>query len=493
MRLSPANLLWGKHARSFLLVIATLALLLTSLGARELWTQEHRWADIVSHMFQTNDFLHPWLNGQPYYDKPLLSYWLISGTAILTGKLSTWALRLPSAVAGIIAIGAIVSLGKQLKNRELGLLAGWMLLTTFYFLFWARTSSADMLNMAGTLCAVSWYFEKKPVPRFLNYSIFYLIIAFTALCKGLIAPVVVVLVILPDLLKNGQWRKHLRPALFLAALPALILYLLPFWVSAKTGGTHYQENGLMLVWRENVLRYFQPFDHKGPIYTYFLYLPVYLLPWTLFFIPSLATFRKRLMSTSVLILFVFLTLSGSRRDYYILPVVPFALLMSADWILAEGVRSRRCQLAGWLALISATLFFLFFCILQPLYYKANSLEAFSIHLKQEAEKTRPWWQWKVVLLDPQSKLRFYLGLPADTALNEIQGKDRASLTEADLRHNWSFLTSEKPVQPTIYITREAWKVPLQHLLGSHYRIIENPPCHCRHSSASRPVAFIGDR
>ena len=78
------------------------------LGAREIWTQEHRWADIVSGMFYRHDFLHPYLGETRYYDKPLLSYWLIAIIAAITGDLSTWALRIPSALAGLLAIWSIV-------------------------------------------------------------------------------------------------------------------------------------------------------------------------------------------------------------------------------------------------------------------------------------------------------------------------------------------------------------------------------------------------
>lgn len=363
MRHTWAEILWGKQAKFIYLLIASLVILFSCLGSHEIWTQEHRWADIVSAMLYHHDFLHPSLNGADYYDKPLLSYWLIVVFSYVTGELTTWSMRLPSALAGLLAIGSIYSLGSHLKDRRLGLLAGWMLLTTFYFLFWARTSSADMLNMAGTLFAVAWYFSTKAKARFFDYVIFFLILAVTALCKGLVAPVVAVLVIVPDLLMQSEWKKHLRFSIILAVIPAAIVYMLPFWLSAYVSNASYGENGLVLVYRENILRFFQPFDHKGPIYTYFIFLPVYLLPWTVFFIPALFAIKSRwkTMSTnskwliwSVLILFVFFTLSGSRRNYYVLPLVPFAILLTADWIL-EGVATLKRNI--WSGRVAITFFY----------------------------------------------------------------------------------------------------------------------------------------
>lgn len=67
------NRLWGPEAKlSFLLFLGSV-LLFTSLASRELWTQEHRWADIVAGMFYRADFFHPYLGENFYYDKSGLS------------------------------------------------------------------------------------------------------------------------------------------------------------------------------------------------------------------------------------------------------------------------------------------------------------------------------------------------------------------------------------------------------------------------------------
>src|SRR5437762_514839 len=134
MRLSIiAESLWGNKAKFSYLLLAAVLLIFTFLGSRDIWTQEHRWADIVFGMFYRNDFLHPYLGKSDYYDKPLLSYWLIVLFAKLNNELTNWTLRLPSAFAGLLAIWSIYRLGMSLKNKQLGLLSGWLLLTTYYF------------------------------------------------------------------------------------------------------------------------------------------------------------------------------------------------------------------------------------------------------------------------------------------------------------------------------------------------------------------------
>lgn len=498
MRRSWADKLWGEHGRLVYLGLAAILMLLTCLGSREIWTQEHRWADIVAAMFAHHDFLHPSLNGNDYYDKPLLSYWLIAGIASLYGKLTTWALRLPSAVAGLLAIGSIYSLGTHLKSKRLGLLAGWMLVTTFYFIFWARTSSADMLNMAGTLFAVAWYFAKKNKPNFFTYLVFFLILVITALCKGLVGPAVAVIAVGVDILLQRSLRQHLRWILLPALIPALIVYALPFWASTYFTDHHYQENGLLLVYRENILRYFHPFDHQGPLYTYFLFLPIYLLPWTVFFLPALWSIKARWQTCSintkwlvwtVFILFVFFTLSGSRRNYYILPVVPFALLLTADWIL---MTVKRNVLAGRMAMTFFVLFFLSLALFQPLYNWGGGLDQFAKQLKQVTEQRHPWHTWQFVMLDPESKVRFYLALAPEVKNYPIEGNDRQAQTSASLLKAWPFLRAAKYKRDTIYISRQQYAELLQHILPNYTVVAAQPGLSDRilQKEANLPVAFI---
>ncbi|HVE44362.1 MAG TPA: glycosyltransferase family 39 protein [Gammaproteobacteria bacterium] len=482
---------WGEQARLRYLLIAAAALLFCCLGSREIWTQEHRWADIVFGMFYRNDFLHPYLGQATYYDKPLLSYWLIAAVAKISGALTTWSLRLPSVLAGMLAITSIYSLGKSTQNRSVGLLAGWLLLTTFYFVFWARTSSADMLNLGGSLCAIAWYYAKREQPTYFNYTVFFLIIALTALCKGLVGVIVPIIGVLVDIVLAKSWRRHLRPALFLSILPALVIYILPFLASSYIGGETYTGNGLYLVYKENILRYFHPFDHEGPLYTYFIYLPVYLMPWFVFFVPALFTLRSRFrtmaygprwVAWTLLCVFLFFTASGSRRSYYVLPVVPFAILFIASWLYDS--REKYQKLAGTVVILSFTLLFLVIDLVPAWYFSQVGAVPFAAALKKEAVRIRPWDQWQVVMLDAESKLSFYLQLPPQTKNFDIKG-DRNVQTAAQLQEAWPIL-AHKPAR-TIFVTRQRYAP----LLREYFRGYKEVAVRSRFSEGvDVPVAFV---
>ena len=484
--------LWGPRARLGWLLGAAVALLLVMLAGRELWTLEARWADICWRMIYSGDYVHPNLGGLPYYDKPLLSYWLMILIARLSGGLSVWALRLPSVLAGLLALWCTFDVGRQLIDRRSAFLAGWMLATTHFFIFWSRTASADMLNLGGIMAAVAWYVRRRDTPGFTTAAIFFLILAVTSLFKGLVGAVVPVLVIAPHLCAARRWRRYRLPSVLLAAVPAVVVYLAPFWASTYFGSGAATDAtaaaGLYQVYRENILRYFAPFDHRDPVYTYLLYGPIYMLPWTVFVVPTLWTLPRRWsdlpagvrwMAWSTLLIFVFFTLSGSRRSYYILPLVPFATLVTAEWVSAALGRnpgwSRRLGVA--VALAYAALF-LFANVLVALYYSGGGSPAFGRELRAQATAVHPWEAWKIVSLDARDKLVLYveparpIEMIAAPPRGDAGGDAERSCTADELLTAWPLLRERRP--DTILITRAAYLDKLAaHLVG--YRLVRTPP------------------
>jgi 4-amino-4-deoxy-L-arabinose transferase-like glycosyltransferase len=397
----------GVIKRNWLLFFAAFAVIFFMLGGKELWTQEIRWANICQQMLVRHDFLHPFLFNHEYYDKPLLSYWLILGFSYLLGTLNAIALRLPSAIAGLAVIWSVYYLGSKLISEQVGRIAAWLLVATDFFVFWSRVASTDMLNVAGIMLAVVWYAAKKGKPSFFNYAVFFLIVSLASLCKGPIAAVLTFIAILPDLFANNNWRKHLRCSFFAAMIPALCVYLAPFIISSYFNAAGYQESGLWEVFNENVTRFFAPFDHKGPIYTYFVYLPVYLLPWSPFFlIAAFAALKRwkflpantRWLWWSTLLIFIFLTVSGSRRSYYVLPLIPFAILITAEWMVYQTQKNHKFKvLIKWLIASFVLVNFVVFCVIYP-FAARNGAKAFAKNIKFETEKIAPWADWHIVMV-----------------------------------------------------------------------------------------------
>jgi len=338
-----------------LLYVVAAFLLFWDLGNRGLWVAEGRWAVIAREMLATGDFFHPTINGEPYFDKPLLTYWWIVASSFLTGGVNEWAVRLPGALSGFAAIFCTVRLGSRLWSPEVGRTAGWLLLSSYGFLFWARTGTAEMENLAAVVLAVTWYWVRKDRTDFFTYLVFYLVLFLGAHNKGLGAVVVPVLVLFPDLLMEGRGRILFRPAHLAALFIGVAVYLVPFLVASATR-PDYGAAGLDLVFRENIRRYYDPFDHTAPFFMYLVWLPSLLLPWTPLFLASLGSLlpswksldrASRWPARAMMLTFVFYTLSGSRRSYYILPILPFCALWISAFLCRQDEPGSRIPWKRW--------------------------------------------------------------------------------------------------------------------------------------------------
>ncbi len=380
-----------KVAAPLLLVLAGL-LFFTRLGSRALWASEYRWAEIAREMNVSSERFWPTMNGKVYYDKPLGSYWLVLGAAGLTGALDETSVRLPSACAALLALAVLLSLGRKLYGEQTALWAAAILASSLSFVFFARHASADMETVAGEL-VVLWLFvrlrERISAP---GVILLWQAMALTSLTKGLLGfalPVftMVVYSCLADgwvELRRGLCQGNLGRRWFwlrgrnrwffnrysLAALPLSAgVYLLPFVVSQLRTGS---DAGLYMVYRENILRFFRPFDHRGPVYLYFYVVFTLMAPWSAFVPAALARAHRvdgpagagrsgedPLALVYFWTTFIFFTLSGSRRSYYLLPILPAGALLVARLLTAGEetltlLEKRLCRL-GYLCLAALTL------------------------------------------------------------------------------------------------------------------------------------------
>jgi 4-amino-4-deoxy-L-arabinose transferase-like glycosyltransferase len=368
--MSPTRI-WAVMA--LVLVLAAL-LFFPRLGNRSLWGSEGRWAEVVREMGQSGNYFWPTINGEVYYDKPLLSYWFVAAASVLTGGLDETATRLPSAVAGLAGVLLVMALALRLYDRKTAILSGVILATSYSYVFHARLASADMETLVGVLAVLTWFVFHDARPRGWWVVGLWLLMTVTSLTKGLIGFALPLFILgCFSLLSDGwstaidrtlhgplsgrvawligcvRWLANWKtaPAVALAAL----IYALPFAVSASR---MHSEAGLVMVFRENILRFFEPFDHREPIYLYTYIIFLLAAPWSAFLPAALVRFhttapsrRDRFVLVYFWATFIFFTLSGSRRSYYLIPILPaVALLLARLFAVTWTTLPRRVR---WLA------------------------------------------------------------------------------------------------------------------------------------------------
>jgi 4-amino-4-deoxy-L-arabinose transferase-like glycosyltransferase len=350
---------WDRSDYALACILALLGcfFLWSGLSTRSLWGPEGRWAVIVREMVASGNYFLPTVNGVVDVDKPLFSYWAILPFVWL-GGFGEAMLRIPSTLAGIGTILIVFAMGRRLFDRKTGFVAALLLLGSTMFLLWSRTASAESINTFA-IWTILWAFLSYTASgRFRTLLVVYCAAALGSFFKGPVAAVAGFVVIFVYSVITSVMRLKESPsgrtrlAVFLsefrwiasgkgagAALSGLGLFALLLFAPVILTGSW---DSAALMWKENVTRFVKPFDHTDPPTVYFKYVLLICAPWSFLMIASLWEMRRwggnasrRFLVAAGLGIFCFFEFSGSRRGYYILPLLPCLALITgkviADW------------------------------------------------------------------------------------------------------------------------------------------------------------------
>lgn len=134
------------------IMVAAAFLHLYNLGSLPLIDYDEAQYGLITHEIVTDgDWLSPQFRNQPYFEKPPLYFWLAAIAEKIFGQ-SEFALRIPSAFAGIGLVAAVMLLAHELSRKYWpAALAGAIILTMAPVLETARQTRLDVLV---TLCIV---------------------------------------------------------------------------------------------------------------------------------------------------------------------------------------------------------------------------------------------------------------------------------------------------------------------------------------------------
>jgi 4-amino-4-deoxy-L-arabinose transferase-like glycosyltransferase len=131
-------------------------------GAGLVDPDEPYYAVPAMEMLKTGTWTVPIFRGQPWFDKPVLFYWMILAAFKAFG-VSEWAARVGSALAGLAGVIALATLAPRAwRKRGAHLLAAIVLATSLEYAFLSRSAVTDMtLTLFLTLgfLAVARYLE----------------------------------------------------------------------------------------------------------------------------------------------------------------------------------------------------------------------------------------------------------------------------------------------------------------------------------------------
>ncbi len=274
--------------------LVTLVCLFGHLGAIGLvGPDEPRYAWIARAMATTGDWVTPRLYGLPWFEKPVLYYWL-AGAGFLMHLPAEWAARLPSAVAALVAALAIGWLGRKYYGGAAEPFASPWLTAPLIFstsvgaIGFARAAGPDMLFSAALTLAMAsaasvlarrgaLRFARSAAPRggassdYAALALFGAWLGFAVLAKGPAGVVLAGGAIGIWALATRRWRDAFRLA-HPIAIAAFCIVALPWYVLCAARNPDFIR---IFIFQHNFERYLTPlFQHRQP---FWYFVPILIL------------------------------------------------------------------------------------------------------------------------------------------------------------------------------------------------------------------------
>ena len=315
------------------------------ISGYDLWPpDEPRYALIAREMMDSGDYLAPRINGQPYKEKPPLLFWAIAAVSSCTGDVTALSARIPSVLAGLVALIFTGLLARELFNARIAFWSILILMTMQRFWWNSRFGQIDMLLTACLTIGLYAFWRWENTRRYAWLTLFYI-----AALAGLFAKGPGVLVFPVLFLLAWTWRSDRRKEmwihLFVGCLFCVVAYAT--WaipVHLIFAGEAQEAAGGVLasnLFRQTLGRFFLGVSHANWPWYYLTTLPVDWLPWTLF-LPWVAlwTWKHRRDSASVRFLlcwtvpaFLFFSAAIGKRGVYLLPLFPAFSMLFAKGVL----------------------------------------------------------------------------------------------------------------------------------------------------------------
>ncbi len=380
-----------------LLLAACLVLYVVFLASTPFNTRgEPREAVVAMSMLDDGNWILPVNNGDEIAFKPPLLHWSVAALSAVTGSVSEFTSRLPSALAATAMVLATFFFFARRKDERTALMAALITLTNFEVHRGAMTCRVDMLLsalMVLALYALYRWGERglRGVP-----VVGILCLAGAALTKGpvgIVLPCAAVALHLLLLGKKGFFTLFWKFAL--VAIASLVPLLL--WYVAAYHEPHGGERFLQLIYEENILRFTGKMTYASHINPWPYNVQTVLsgmLPYSLLFVfalpiafkafwrnrsalalsavkqwKPLAALRKMneadvFAGVSFATIFIFYCIPASKRSVYLLPLYPFVSYFTARLLLwlAREHRGIVNAFAYTLTGITVLVALVFFCV-----------------------------------------------------------------------------------------------------------------------------------
>ena len=318
--------------RLVLISVSTIAIFY-SLGERLLKWDESIYAEVAREMLNRHNWLTPYWNFQPWFEKPPLLMWLTAPMYRLFGA-SEFSARMVGALCGVATVWLTFELGRRLLDDWSGFAAAAILLTNGYFTYISRFNGIDMsTTFCFTVVAYAYLRVRQGDPRW-----WYIAGAFTGIAimvkgaAGLCAPLALAFALLLDRRFSDLRSREVRNSVVLGCAIAMPWHLMMLILHGRDFLNEYLGYHVLARMRGIEM-------HAEPAYYYLSEYWNVFVPFALAALVGLWLHVKGQKDSSIVVSFFLLitatfTLIGTKMSTYVVPAFPFISLLAA-----MGIRS----------------------------------------------------------------------------------------------------------------------------------------------------------
>lgn len=289
---------------------------------------EPRYASIGREMAQSGDWVTPHLNGEPWYEKPPLLYWM-TGAATRLGLRDEWAARLPVALLSLAFLIFFFSIVEREFSARAAMLATAILGTSAGWIGYSFVAVTDLpmavLFSAAMLIAL---FDTRPRRGRPGGE---LPIAAGWIAGALLGLAILAKAFLPAALFIPVWLIARGKRLAIVAGAVLVAGPWHLWMWLKHGHAFWN----VYFWQQQAGRFNSAtLHHAQPLWFYLAVLPLGLFPWTPLF--ALLARKKtyddvRVSSLAIWIALAlaFLSVFSNKLPGYLMPLLPAVAIVLA--------------------------------------------------------------------------------------------------------------------------------------------------------------------
>lgn len=315
------------------LLVPLLFVYLLSLGSTGfLGPDEPRYASVGREMARSGDWITPRLDGEPWFEKPPLLYWMIAA-GHRVGLSEERAARLPVALLSVIFLAFFFACVEREFSQRTAFAATAILATSAGWMAYSFGAVTD-LPMSAALGAalLITLFDTRPRQGYVAGAL----LGFAILAKAFVPVVLFV----PALLIARRKRLRTIAGCLIVAAPWHLLCL------ARNGRAFWND----YFWKQQVSRFFETsLQHVQPFWYYVPVIVLGLFPWTPLFAllvrpKTYDDARVRFLAMWLVYSLLFFSISRNKLPGYALPLLPALAIVLA--VALEKARGSEWWLAA---------------------------------------------------------------------------------------------------------------------------------------------------